>query len=132
MGRGDHERMELPHAHVRRPRADPAGNDAVDPRDPDRAFRKTLVDRLSRALDLRPCRWSDVAERLDEQLRTTLARFCVIGVEVFDLHQLVITLAYCLELTGTSHGVGLDYSRTGWERKSGEEIEAFKAHAFAR
>jgi len=39
---------------------------------------------------------------------------------------------YCLELSGSSHGVKRYYSRTGWERKSGEDIEAFKARAFAR
>ena len=38
---------------------------------------------------------------------------------------------YCLELGGSSHGVKRYYSRTGWERKSGEDIEAFKARAFA-
>ena len=39
---------------------------------------------------------------------------------------------YCLELTGSSHGVGRYYSLIGWERKSGEDIEAFKTRAFAR
>jgi len=39
---------------------------------------------------------------------------------------------YCLELTGSSHGVGRYYSRIGWERKGGEDIEAFKARAFER
>ncbi len=39
---------------------------------------------------------------------------------------------YCLELSGSSHGVSRYYSRTGWQRKSGEDIEAFKARAFAR
>jgi hypothetical protein len=39
---------------------------------------------------------------------------------------------YCLELSGSSHGVSRYYSRTGWERKSGEDIEAFKTRAFAR
>jgi hypothetical protein len=39
---------------------------------------------------------------------------------------------FCLELSGSSHGVTRYYSMTGWERKSGENIEAFKARAFAR
>jgi hypothetical protein len=39
---------------------------------------------------------------------------------------------YCLELTGSSHGVARYYSLIGWERKSGEDIEAFKTRAFAR
>ena len=39
---------------------------------------------------------------------------------------------YCLELSGSSHGVKRYYSRTGWERKSGEDIEAFEARAFTR
>jgi hypothetical protein len=39
---------------------------------------------------------------------------------------------FCLELSGSSHGVRHYYSMTGWERKSGEDIEAFKARAFAR
>jgi hypothetical protein len=38
---------------------------------------------------------------------------------------------YCLELHGSSHGVQRYYSRTGWARKSGEDIEGFKARAFA-
>ena len=39
---------------------------------------------------------------------------------------------YCLELSGSSHGVRRYYSRFGWERKGGEDIETFKARAFAR
>ena len=39
---------------------------------------------------------------------------------------------YCLEMIGSSHGVKRYYSLIGWERKSGEEIDAFKARAFAR
>jgi hypothetical protein len=39
---------------------------------------------------------------------------------------------YCLELTGSGHGVNRYYSRVGWERKGGEDVEAFKARAFAR
>jgi hypothetical protein len=39
---------------------------------------------------------------------------------------------YCLELSGSSHGVSRYYSRNGWERRSDEDIEAFKARAFAR
>ena len=39
---------------------------------------------------------------------------------------------YCVELSGSSHGVSRYYSPTGCERKSGEDIEAFKARAFAR
>ena len=39
---------------------------------------------------------------------------------------------YCLELTGSKHGVSRYYSRVGWERKSGEDIEAFAARAFTR
>jgi hypothetical protein len=38
---------------------------------------------------------------------------------------------YCLEVTGSKHGVGRYYSRVGWGRKGGEDIEAFKARAFA-
>jgi hypothetical protein len=38
---------------------------------------------------------------------------------------------YCLELTGSSHGVGRYFSRVGWERKGGEDVEAFKARAFS-
>ena len=37
---------------------------------------------------------------------------------------------YCLELSGSNHGVSHYSSRVGWERKSGEDIEAFKARAF--
>ncbi len=36
---------------------------------------------------------------------------------------------YCLELSGSSHGVSRYYSRFGWERHRGEDIEAFKARA---
>jgi hypothetical protein len=39
---------------------------------------------------------------------------------------------YCLELSGSTHGVKRYYSRTGWTRKSGEDVDAFKARAFAR
>ena len=34
---------------------------------------------------------------------------------------------FCLELSGSSHGVTRYFSRTGWERKGDEDIEAFKA-----
>ncbi|CAN5914648.1 hypothetical protein BH11MYX2_BH11MYX2_14940 [soil metagenome] len=37
---------------------------------------------------------------------------------------------YCRELSGSSHGVKRYYSRKGWQRRSGEDIEAFKARAF--
>lgn len=37
---------------------------------------------------------------------------------------------YCLELSGSSHGVSRYYSRIGWERRGGEDIDAFKARAF--
>jgi hypothetical protein len=38
---------------------------------------------------------------------------------------------YCLEVSGSSHGVHRYYSRVGWGRKDGEDIEAFKARAFS-
>jgi hypothetical protein len=37
---------------------------------------------------------------------------------------------YCLELTGSSRGVQRYYSRKGWQRRSDEDVEAFKARAF--
>jgi len=39
---------------------------------------------------------------------------------------------YCLELSGSSHGVHRYYSRTGWKRKGGEGIAALEARALAR
>jgi hypothetical protein len=38
---------------------------------------------------------------------------------------------YCLELSGSTHGVKRYYSRVGWERKGTEDIDAFRARAFA-
>jgi hypothetical protein len=38
---------------------------------------------------------------------------------------------YCLEMTGSTHGVKRYYSRIGWERKGNEDIDAFRARAFA-
>ena len=37
---------------------------------------------------------------------------------------------YCLELSGSSRGVKRYYSRKGWQRRDGEDIEAFEARAF--
>jgi hypothetical protein len=37
---------------------------------------------------------------------------------------------YCLELSGSSRGVKRYYSRKGWTRRDGEDVEAFKARAF--
>jgi hypothetical protein len=39
---------------------------------------------------------------------------------------------FCLKLSGSSHGVSQYYSRTGWERKGSEDIDAFVARALGR
>jgi hypothetical protein len=65
--------MKLLNAHVRVPSADPASNDAVDPRDANRTHPETFVDSFARALDRRPRRRSYIAEHLDEQFRAALA-----------------------------------------------------------
>jgi hypothetical protein len=36
-------------------------------------------------------------------------------------------MEYCLELSGTSHGVSRYYSRTGWKLRAGEDVDALKA-----
>lgn len=38
---------------------------------------------------------------------------------------------FCLEMSGSTHGVKRYYSRIGWERKGNEDIDAFRARAFA-
>ena len=38
---------------------------------------------------------------------------------------------YCLEVSGSSHGVAHYYSRVGWERKDGEDLDALVARAIA-
>jgi hypothetical protein len=32
---------------------------------------------------------------------------------------------YCLDVSGSTHGVTRYYSRTGWQRKDGEDIAEF-------
>ena len=82
--------MELPYAHVHVTSADPAGDDAVDPHDANRAHGETLLDGLARALDRRPRRRSYIAEHLDEKLRTALAPSRICGNEIGDLHRDVV------------------------------------------
>lgn len=84
--------MELPHAHVVVTSADPASNDAVDPRDANRTHAETLRDSLARALDRRPRRRSNIAEHLDEKLRAAFAPSRICGIKIDDLHRDVVTL----------------------------------------
>ncbi|HEY4181232.1 MAG TPA: hypothetical protein VGM90_30515 [Kofleriaceae bacterium] len=38
---------------------------------------------------------------------------------------------YCLEISGSSHGVKRYYSRKGWERRGAEDLEALETRALA-
>ena len=84
--------MEFPNAHVRVPSADPASNDAIDPRDANRTRHETLLDSFARALDSRPRRRSYIAEHLDGKFRAALAPSRICGIKICDLHRDVVTL----------------------------------------
>lgn len=84
--------MALPNPHVRVTSADPASNDAVDPRDANRTHRETLLDSFARAFDRRPRRRSNIAEHLDQKFRAALSPSRIYGIKICDLHREGVTL----------------------------------------